>query len=991
MTRQKLSRRLVSLVLSLAMVFSVCASGLCYMGAALTERQNLALHKTVSASGNEVNDGRWTYDKVVDGVVSKESRWSSNTSDGAWLTVDLGEPSVFDKIIMRWELRATRYRLEASEDGSNWQTIFDGYEAVDNKDDTNIIELDTAVTARYVKFQGIKRTPVDGTYYGYSLYEMEVYMPLDPIEAVNATYDALTVQNGAYKDFRVDVTGYDDSTISWESSDENIISIAPTGLATVTLPEATTDVTLTATITKRDQSREKKFLVKVFCEAEIPVVYEIYPKPQNLREGIMEFSYSADFNVVLEEGVNAAARDYLAKVLASHGITASYSEAPVADKTNLILGISGAGGAADAYFENVSYDASALTDHTDGYILSVSGQDEGTIAVLAQDASAAYFSLTTLDQMLAVKPGVLSEVVIEDYADIPIRGFIEGYYGIPWGWDGRMNLVEWGAMQKMNTYVYAPKDDPYHRAQWATLYPEEDCAYITKLAEVSHANNFNFVWTLHPGGNINLTSETDFAKAIAKLEQVYDLGVRQFGVLFDDIDVTDGRTAATQQANFINRINDEFVKVKGDVGPLITVGTRYCKGWGPSMSAYFKTYVETLDPSVEIMWTGDNTMSHISHDVMEYPKAQSGGTKNMMVWWNYAVNDYDESKMMMGKLDDLRTDLDNVSGFVSNPMAHVEANKQSLFGIADFCWNTADFDYEASYSASFKNIAPNIADELELFAQQVAGLTSGTITIDESWDFTDDIAAFTQAMREGGDLTEAAASLTNRFHELEAACDTILEHKEEYKALLDELEPWVLSLRKVAQAGYRAVELVTGIGSEDASVLSKLYGKVSRYIDESRSYPVVVLNGQNNAATGTLRLLPFVNTCLNYASEFVDVGASANLALGKNVKASGVEVSDGRWTPNFVVDGVVSKDSRWSSNYSDAAWIQVDLGDVYEVGIVVLKWETSKADKYYLQGSVDGVNWFTIYDKYQNTSNPDLTNVAVINPTEMRYVNAHVR
>ena len=234
------------------------------------------------------------------------------------------------------------------------------------------------------------------------------------------------------------------------------------------------------------------------------------------------------------------------------------------------------------------------------------------------------------------------------------------------------------------------------------------------------------------------------------------------------------------------------------MGPLITVGTRYCKGWGPNMSSYFKTFVETLDPSVEIMWTGDNTMSHISHDVMEYPKAQSGGTKDMMVWWNYAVNDYDESKLQMGKLDDLWTDLDNVSGFVSNPMAHVEANKQTLFGIADFCWNTADFDYEASYSASFKSLAPDIADELELFAQQVAGLTSGTITIDESWDFTADIAAFTQAMQAGEDLTEAAASLSARIHELEAACNTILEHKEEYKALLDEIEPWVLSLRKVA-------------------------------------------------------------------------------------------------------------------------------------------------------------------------------------------------
>ncbi|MFQ8600802.1 MAG: beta-N-acetylglucosaminidase domain-containing protein [Oscillospiraceae bacterium] len=285
--------------------------------------------------------------------------------------------------------------------------------------------------------------------------------------------------------------------------------------------------------------------MKVFCEAEIPVVYEIYPKPQNLREGNMEFSYSGDFNVVFEDGVNAAARNYLAKVLASHGITASYSEAPVADKTNLILGISGAGGAADAYFENISYDASALTDYTDGYILSVSGRDEGTIAVLAQDASAAYFSLTTLDQMLATKPGVLSEVVIEDYADIPIRGFIEGYYGIPWGWDGRMNLVEWGATQKMNTYVYAPKDDPYHRAQWATLYPEEDCANITELRR-SRTQITSICLDAASGRQYQFNQRSN-CKGHCKARAIIHLGVRQFGVLFDDIDVSDARTAATQR------------------------------------------------------------------------------------------------------------------------------------------------------------------------------------------------------------------------------------------------------------------------------------------------------------------------------------------------------------------------------------------------------------------------------------------------------------
>ena len=31
---------------------------------------------------------------------------------------------------------------------------------------------------------------------------------------------------------------------------------------------------------------------------------------------------------------------------------------------------------------------------------------------------------------------------------------------------------------KMNTYIYAPKDDPYHRSNWKDLYPEEEAKQI---------------------------------------------------------------------------------------------------------------------------------------------------------------------------------------------------------------------------------------------------------------------------------------------------------------------------------------------------------------------------------------------------------------------------------------------------------------------------------------------------------------------------------
>ena len=47
-----------------------------------------------------------------------------------------------------------------------------------------------------------------------------------------------------------------------------------------------------------------------------------------------------------------------------------------------------------------------------------------------------------------------------------IRGVVEGFYGVPWQHEDRLWLLErmrgWG----MNTYVYAPKDDPFHLARW---------------------------------------------------------------------------------------------------------------------------------------------------------------------------------------------------------------------------------------------------------------------------------------------------------------------------------------------------------------------------------------------------------------------------------------------------------------------------------------------------------------------------------------------
>jgi len=43
------------------------------------------------------------------------------------------------------------------------------------------------------------------------------------------------------------------------------------------------------------------------------------------------------------------------------------------------------------------------------------------------------------------------------------RGIVEGFFGPPWSIEQRCAMFEFGAKHAMNTYLYAPKDDPYHR------------------------------------------------------------------------------------------------------------------------------------------------------------------------------------------------------------------------------------------------------------------------------------------------------------------------------------------------------------------------------------------------------------------------------------------------------------------------------------------------------------------------------------------------
>lgn len=137
--------------------------------------------------------------------------------------------------------------------------------------------------------------------------------------------------------------------------------------------------------------------------------------------------------------------------------------------------------------------------------------------------------------------------------------------------EDRLSLMSESSDFKMNTYIQQPKDDPYHKDRWRELYPDDKAEELRQLAAEGKKDNMNFCWSVHPGNGFNYYTDDDYNALINKFEQLYNLGVRQFGISYDDLG---GYVNGQQHADLINRVNREWVKVKGDVDPLIVVGTR---------------------------------------------------------------------------------------------------------------------------------------------------------------------------------------------------------------------------------------------------------------------------------------------------------------------------------------------------------------------------------------------------------------------------------
>ena len=447
-----------------------------------------------------------------------------------------------------------------------------------------------------------------------------------------------------------------------------------------------------------------------------------------------------------------------------------------------------------------------IPDKVEGYYLSVG---ENQVVIAGNDEAGTYYGVQTLLQMAAQPKMKLAEVT--DWPDVLERGVVEGFYGNPWSHKDRLRQFDFYGKNKLNVYIYGPKDDPYHRNRWREPYPEKEAQLISELAKAAAQNKVDFVWAMHPGGDIQWT-EADLNSSVQKLEWMYDLGVRAFAIFFDDIFGAE-QSKGAKQAEYMNALNREFVQKHPDVAPLILCPTQYNKSW--SGGSYLSDLGTTMDKDIRIMWTGATVVDMINKTDMDWINAQI--QRNAYIWLNYPVNDFCIDHMLMGPTYGNDLDIaEQLSGFVSNPMEYAEASKVSLYSIADYCWNMEAYDSQASWEQSLQVLMPEHVEAFRVFCQHNVDLGPtghGLRRQGESATFQKAAEEFAKAMENGYDK-KAVAAMNKQFKQMIQAADELLASTEEPE-MIAEIAPWVQVMKIVGQRGQTVMNLYTLLNKGD--------------------------------------------------------------------------------------------------------------------------------------------------------------------------------
>lgn len=678
------------------------------------------------------------------------------------------------------------------------------------------------------------------------------------------------------------------------------------------------------------------------------VEYEIYPTVQSITYGDKNSTISGKYNIVYESKIDSYTKNKAIEVLSRKNVKASIGDDISTEKGNLLLGVYSSKEKVDSYItEDVSY----ISEKIDSYYLSIK---DNNIVILGKDSDSVYYGLSTLDLIFQQTQDEVRELEIKDYSSSYYRGFIEGYYGIPWTSEERKELMRFGSKFKSNIYIYAPKDDAYHSSCWRDLYAENDLEILKEQIEVGRETKTKLAWALHPFMSNKITADNyDASLQIVekKFNQLYEAGVRQFVISADDVEVTGGLLEDGSLHNKLLNDVATFLKAKNDCNDLVFVPSAYCyqaeQRLKVDLNKYYASLMKDLDDSIHIMWTGDDVCS--SMESGRFTEFTNLTNKKPFFWLNWPVNDYSTDHLLMGKGEVLNINYtdDTVpfEGMVTNPMQQAEPSKLSIFAICDYTWNPNKFNVDKSYNDSFKYVEEKEYESLKAISSH---LTNANLYEGKYFEEAKDLKELITEYETTNDVTK----LVKYFTKFTTSIESFKANAKNTK-LKDSMLPWIEALEDASNAMINYLTIMKDFDNLSNDQLKTMLDNGNSYEEKSKLHKEPVLNvityniDYKYADYGVSVLKPFMNKVKQIVNDKVKLA----LGLPTGIVYEGFDSIYSGSVDN-IFDGDESTYCWFGSVPSEDAYIRIDLEEVKEIHDIKILYGNANGATDYMVGKV---------------------------------------
>ena len=260
-----------------------------------------------------------------------------------------------------------------------------------------------------------------------------------------------------------------------------------------------------------------------------------------------------------------------------------------------------------------------------------------------------------------------------------LNGYIEGYYGRLLTWDERDRIVLKLRKNKMNFYLYAPKEDDKHRLSWKTKYDNlwknnfknfcKNAKFnkVQVIVGLSPGLNFDFKDFIEKQKNNKISHDLNILKN--KILDLLDCGAEEVALLFDDLPnnfkkhygnlISEGSIHA-----HLSNILSYFIKK-----PIYVVPRIYADQLIDEDKNYLLDYGKVINENNNTFYSGKNIVSQ-KININTLIKISKIIPTKIVIWDNFYANDYCPRRIFLGPL----TGRINVENLMINPTGLIETD-----------------------------------------------------------------------------------------------------------------------------------------------------------------------------------------------------------------------------------------------------------------------------------------------------------------------------